>query len=1217
MKNAFFSSKTIKFYIITILILSIIGVASGMQTFEQKYYYTVYGQVEKLNLNQNYEAEETLLGFDQEAAFPSDQAMYYTTQTSPKMKQNFCVTEAVPQKQPSAFRILSFNIHNFHKICDLGQGELRKNPHFALNEIGRFSPNIVLLQEFVPYAKTMEEAKNHLGSTASQITVNFSHFDIELQKKGFTESVKVNDFEKKGWGIFMGKAIYTSKNTILNVSNNNLNDDEADDRGYLRILFTYPGSKEQILLYNVHLTFELGCLATDLEKKEITQLVTAIENDTKKFSTNYVIIMGDFNKDPYKKSPDSEEKASAFDALQKKFTLLNDYTKSNFNQYSEYDFPSGYPGDTNDLVWVSNEFLNKFEIKNPKSTDGSNKWKIVVKSDASDHWPIYLDFSIKAPQAPQKTQEEVEVGKFDPVNSSFSAGLALLKTIESEIKKGNASLNNARAILQAKILAGSYLRIIGNPASVMPDSFEYTKDDEESGKRFKVALTGFKMSDEVSEQKALGTLKQYLTPADFATFTTDKKLFKLKLIFSPFLSKIDLAAESIDEVKQCIAIKNDNHKYYYNPKTQEIQEKDDYFYYVLGKKKTDTLANIDKAYKILSQQYHTDKIKGVTEALELIPQLQTPKKSLESKIDKIIKEITNAHDMIFSKVAYVKPTPPQQTKSFFDNLKDNFDKDFQKFTSDVESLKKQQEQTAQEAIKQFEESTSKDKSFEEILIALENKFEFVHKPENIKIYMPVFEAGLRNLHIKYTGIKDIKMLERQKALYEKCKNSQKAFSSYWPKPGDLTLHWGIFISQVGAKINSLAHPEQKDEFKIKLTELKTNLSTLKTKLDTLSDKLNKLKSKLQTPQEEKKLNYKQMANALFFAAAGDALGRITEFTYSKAKILKLGKHKTGIHWFDDIPSVEQTYIFTDDTVMAHVVFEELEKEYANPSQAVDNMAMRFAALFGDQKYVIDPLFNEREHGNTNTASCTEILNLPKGKIWKDRKKIDFSANPTKERGCGSVMRAWPIGFFYSDNIPLAIQVADQQSQITHRNPSARAACAAIAAGFGTICQTQNPSQVAEAMIQAAENYKVEELIVKPEAKPFTENKEQNKQLISQDKMLTCDMLRYAQWAANQPFSPDDILGIENETHNHNRTSTGALLGWIADEAVSAALYVFLRHPNDPQAALYEAVNTPGDSDSIATLAGAFSGYLYKGDAFTLPHAMELERAKWIKVIGNK
>ena len=55
------------------------------------------------------------------------------------------------------------------------------------------------------------------------------------------------------------------------------------------------------------------------------------------------------------------------------------------------------------------------------------------------------------------------------------------------------------------------------------------------------------------------------------------------------------------------------------------------------------------------------------------------------------------------------------------------------------------------------------------------------------------------------------------------------------------------------------------------------------------------------------------------------------------------------------------------------------------------------------------------------------------------------------------------------------------------------------------------------------------------------------------------------------------------------TTLERLEGWAAHEAIAAAVYVFARHPDDPRAAILEGANTPGDSDSIATLAGTLVG----------------------------
>jgi ADP-ribosylglycohydrolase len=60
-----------------------------------------------------------------------------------------------------------------------------------------------------------------------------------------------------------------------------------------------------------------------------------------------------------------------------------------------------------------------------------------------------------------------------------------------------------------------------------------------------------------------------------------------------------------------------------------------------------------------------------------------------------------------------------------------------------------------------------------------------------------------------------------------------------------------------------------------------------------------------------------------------------------------------------------------------------------------------------------------------------------------------------------------------------------------------------------------------------------------------------------------------------PYSSDPCL------------ATGA--GWVAEEAWATGLLCFLMYPDEPRKALQRAAVTSGDSDSIASLTGAFCG----------------------------
>ena len=86
------------------------------------------------------------------------------------------------------------------------------------------------------------------------------------------------------------------------------------------------------------------------------------------------------------------------------------------------------------------------------------------------------------------------------------------------------------------------------------------------------------------------------------------------------------------------------------------------------------------------------------------------------------------------------------------------------------------------------------------------------------------------------------------------------------------------------------------------------------------------------------------------------------------------------------------------------------------------------------------------------------------------------------------------------------------------------------------------------------------------------------------------------------------MGTNNDQNNAFRSPNGFLRGWAADEAIASAVYLFARNKNNIQKAMYEGVNTPGDSDSIATLAGALIG-AYSGNLYMDKNLDLLEKRK--------
>ena len=78
-----------------------------------------------------------------------------------------------------------------------------------------------------------------------------------------------------------------------------------------------------------------------------------------------------------------------------------------------------------------------------------------------------------------------------------------------------------------------------------------------------------------------------------------------------------------------------------------------------------------------------------------------------------------------------------------------------------------------------------------------------------------------------------------------------------------------------------------------------------------------------------------------------------------------------------------------------------------------------------------------------------------------------------------------------------------------------------------------------------------------------------------------------------------------------------LQGWAAHEAIAAAVYVFTRHPDDPRAAILEGANTPGDSDSIATLAGGLVGARCGVDALPAEWVRDVERSEELAELARQ
>ncbi len=276
------------------------------------------------------------------------------------------------------------------------------------------------------------------------------------------------------------------------------------------------------------------------------------------------------------------------------------------------------------------------------------------------------------------------------------------------------------------------------------------------------------------------------------------------------------------------------------------------------------------------------------------------------------------------------------------------------------------------------------------------------------------------------------------------------------------------------------------------------------------------------------------AGAVLGGAIGDAMGHPTEFLpLSEIKRRWPPNGVTGFELWRG-KGADRHAPYTDDTQMAEAVLRAL-LEGREAREDLDGTMQRMARHF--VSWSRDPQGGHRAPGNACLAGCRA---LERGVAWQ-------SAGGSEAGGCGSVMRAYPFGLLFDQDLSRCEEWAVAHSKLTHRDPIALAASAAMAVGVALVLQGATNARVLSEMIAAA----------------------------CRHSPRTGVMMAQALTDAEGGVPPEDTLD--------------RLRGWAAHEAIAAAVYIVARHPDDAEGAILEGANTPGDSDSLATLAGALVG----------------------------
>ncbi len=276
--------------------------------------------------------------------------------------------------------------------------------------------------------------------------------------------------------------------------------------------------------------------------------------------------------------------------------------------------------------------------------------------------------------------------------------------------------------------------------------------------------------------------------------------------------------------------------------------------------------------------------------------------------------------------------------------------------------------------------------------------------------------------------------------------------------------------------------------------------------------------------------------AIIGCAVGDALGA----PFEGAPRGSLPSHDELISGFRKIPGYPLGQ-YTDDTQLTVALAESLAS--AGGFDAED-LAERFARLWRERTIV-----------GAGGACTMGVMN------YIDGSPPDKSGAPPGRAGNGTAMRASPVGLYYRNDPDSLAQVSRGHSAITHLDERAAAGAAAVSRAAALAFHMEKPDreEFLDKCAESSETYS-------PEMAGYI------RELLPQIDYDEADVLP---WLAT--------VGMDGPTR---------WLGGITPFVIStvlAALYEFLRHPDDWGAAVTSVIRCGGDVDTTGAIVGAISG----------------------------
>lgn len=351
--------------------------------------------------------------------------------------------------------------------------------------------------------------------------------------------------------------------------------------------------------------------------------------------------------------------------------------------------------------------------------------------------------------------------------------------------------------------------------------------------------------------------------------------------------------------------------------------------------------------------------------------------------------------------------------------------------------------------------------------------------------------------------------------------------------------------------------------------------------------------KLKTPAADRR------HGIMFGLAYGDALGRPTEFMKTKY-LAKLGspfRRAVGLNR-------ESQGIVTDDTQMSIAV-----AKAALGKPTPDSLTRAFIAQFIAWKTDPASLDGKRAPGGTCMAA---VAALQRGAHLSPTVRWLLATRPDS-KGNGANMRVAPLALRTDWTWDELAGAAQLQAAITHGHPTALAAAELTAVAVRLLLE--GLAQPGETLLDHLLAYAYDQRsryrgdwvgsvweaavpqsvtvrtnwwddaaspIPLPPVRLVTKKAKSPRQYIERgwDEMIDALIKVYAA-PRNGQQDPCEVGGS----------------GWVAEQALACALHTLLCFPGDPTSALRRAAFTDGDSDSIASIAGALAGAAYGLKAF--------------------